>query len=104
MTPAEIGNHGERHATAWLQAKGYRCYRNTQQPGSTDIEARSGSSNLLVQVKTGLVPGKAPDLSPDERRNISSRASNLGYEAWSAQLQINAQGHLVGEIQWQKLN
>jgi hypothetical protein len=104
MTSAEIGNYGERHATAALQAKGWQCYRNTQQPGSTDIEARSGGRGLLVQVKTGLAPGKAPDLSSDERRNISSRASSLGYEAWSAQLQINAQGQLVGQIQWQKLN
>lgn len=104
MTPAEIGNYGERYATTWLKNNGYQCYRNTQQPGSTDIEARSDKTNLLVQVKTGLTPNKAPNISSDEMRNISSRASNKGYEAWLAQLQINEQGQLVGQIQWKKLN
>ncbi len=48
MTPAEIGNLGERYATKWLESNGYSCYRNTQQPGSTDIEARGSSKNILV--------------------------------------------------------
>lgn len=104
MTSAEIGNFGERHATAWLQSKGYQCYRNTQQPGSTDIEARGSTKSLLVQVKTGLSPSPAPGLSGEEQRNISSRASNLGYEAWLAQVQIDARGSLLGEITWNKLN
>lgn len=104
MTSAEIGNLGERHATAALQGKGWQCYRNTQQPGSTDIEARSQSKTILVQVKTGLVPTAPPDLPPEERRNIAARASKLGYEAWLAQLQINGQGGLIGTISWLKLN
>lgn len=104
LTSAEIGNFGERHATAWLQSKGYQCYRNTQQPGSTDIEARGTSKSLLVQVKTGLFPSSAPSLASDEQRNISSRATRLGYEAWLAQAQINAMGSLMGEIKWTKLN
>ena len=104
MTPAEIGNYGERHATAALQAKGWQCHRNTQQPGSTDIEARSGNKGLLVQVKTGLSPNTAPAISPDEKRNITSRATSLGFEAWLAQLQIGPQGELIGSIHWTKLN
>ena len=104
MTSAEIGNFGERHATAFLQAKGWQCHRNTQQPGATDIEARSGNQGLLVQVKTGLSPNPAPDLSADERRSITSRATSLGFEAWLAQLQIGSQGELVGSIHWKKLN
>lgn len=66
MTPAEIGSYGERHVTASLQSIGYHCYRNTQQPGSTDIEARGTSKSLLVQVKTGLAPNPVPSLSGDE--------------------------------------
>lgn len=104
MTPAEIGNYGERHVTAELQAKGWQCHQNTQQPGSTDIEARSGAKGLLVQVKTGLSPNPAPDLPSDEKRNITSRATNLGFEAWLARLQIGPRGELVGSIQWTKLN
>jgi len=104
LTPADIGNLGERHATAALQGKGWKCYRNTQQPGSTDIEARGDNNKgLLVQVKTGLAPNPSPDLSAEERRNITARATRLGYEPWLAQLQINAQGQLVGSINWSKL-
>lgn len=104
MTPAEIGNYGERHATTWLQSKGYRCHRNTQLPGSTDIEAIGATKNLLVQVKTGLYPNFAPILSSDEQRNIKSRATRIGYEAWLAQMQIDVRGLLVGNITWTRLN
>jgi len=104
MTPAEIGNLGERYVTKWLESKGYSCYRNTQQPGSTDIEARSSSKNILVQVKTGVAPSVPPTLSGDEKRNISSRASRLGYEAWTAQVQIDNRGNQAGDIAWSKLN
>lgn len=104
MESAEIGNYGERHVTAWLKEKGYQCYRNTQQPGSTDIEARGAQANLLVQVKTGLSPNEAPSLPGEEKRNIASRATKLGYQAWLAQLQINVQGGLLRDIQWTKLN
>lgn len=103
MTPGDIGAFGERIVTAWLTAKGYQCYRNTQQPGSTDIEAR-GQPSLLVQVKTGLYPNQPPVLSATERGNITSRATRLGYQAWLAQVQINSQGQQVGEIRWEKLN
>jgi hypothetical protein len=104
MTSAEIGNYGERHVTAALVALNYKCTRNTQQPGSTDIEARASRANLLVQVKTGLKPNQASSLSADEQRNIVSRAAKLGYEAWLAQLQINDKGELVGRIVWTQLN
>jgi hypothetical protein len=104
MTPAEIGAAGEQHATTWLTANGYACHRNTQLPGSTDIEATSLQAKLLVQVKTGLSPGSAPELSGDERRNITSRASNLGHEAWLAQMQVDRKAALVGQIRWTKLN
>ena len=104
LSPADIGNLGERQTTAALQADGWQCYRNTQQPGSTDIQAQKGNRRILVQVKTGLVPNHAPDMPSDERRNIVSRASRLGYEAWLAQLQINSQGALIGQISWSNLS
>lgn len=44
MTPAEIGNIGERHATAWLKSNGYKCYRNTQQPGVVVAAIPKGES------------------------------------------------------------
>jgi len=104
MESGNIGNIGERHATAWLANNGFRCHRNTQLPGSTDIEAVGNSKSLLVQVKTGMSPNDAPYISAEERRNIIARANRLGREAWCARVQINFRGELVGQIQWEKLN
>ena len=104
MTPAEIGNIGERHVTAWLQAKNYQCNRNTALPGSTDIEADASQASLLVQVKTALSPALPADLSTEEQRAIVARANRSGKEEWLARLQINSQGALIGEISWAKLN
>ncbi|NTU50239.1 MAG: hypothetical protein HGA87_05045 [Desulfobulbaceae bacterium] len=104
MESGDIGHWGELHTEAWLKARGYACYRNTQLPGATDIEARGTTKSLLVQVKTGLSPSVAPQLSSKEQRNITSRANRLGNEAWLAQVQINRSGAQVGEIGWSKLN
>ncbi len=110
MTVAEIGGIGERHVTAALQALGFSCYRNTQLPGSTDIEAKQKDSSgnnikiLLVQVKTALTPNSPADLSPDEKQGIVSRANRNNGEAWLGQVRISSDGDLVGKITWAKLN
>lgn len=104
-TPIEIGQAGERIVVQWL-----RNYRftiqgwDTQSPGSTDIEAESSKAHILVQVKSAADPNEPPSLSSDEERNIKSRATRIGAEAWEAQVQLNASLQLVGEIQWRKLS
>jgi Holliday junction resolvase len=103
MEPAEIGNVGERHVEEYLRNRGYTCNRNTQLPGSTDIEASHSSAKLLIQAKTAVHPEMPADLRPDELRNIKSRAAALGREAWLAQVTINPAGQLVKDIQWRKL-
>jgi Holliday junction resolvase-like predicted endonuclease len=102
-TTSQIGKTGEQIVTEWLKSKGYQCVQNTKLPGSTDIEANSGTSNLLVQVKTAIYPSTPSEPSSDEIRNIKSRASNTGREAWTAKVTINSQGQLVGNIEWSKL-
>lgn len=104
MTAAEVGAIGEKYVTAWLGSKGYSCYRNTQLPGSTDIEANGSPNKLLVQVKTAVFPNSAASLSADEQKNIVARANQNVREAWLAQLEINADGAQRGEIRWSKLN
>jgi hypothetical protein len=103
VTPAEIGSIGEGHVTAWLQSRGYSCYRNTQLPGSTDIEA-NGQVGLLVQVKTAVYPLPPAELSNEEQRNIVARANRSGRQAWLARVNINNVGSLVGQINWKRLN
>lgn len=104
LTAGDIGTVGEKHATAWLRSNGWSCYRNTQQAGATDIQAQSGTKTILVQVKTAVFPNNPVALSTDEKSAIVSRAKNNGYEAWLAQLQINSEGALLGQISWTKLN
>jgi Holliday junction resolvase-like predicted endonuclease len=104
LAAAQIGTIGEVHATEWLKAKGYSCYRNTQLPGATDIQANGNPTSLLVQVKTAVWPSSAANLSSEERKAIVTRANHNGRQAWLAQLQINNKGEMVGEIAWTKLN
>jgi hypothetical protein len=110
MTAAEIGNIGERYATAFLEGKGFTCYRNTQLPGSTDIEAvlKNSTGNvtkrILAQVKTAVTPNSPADLSLLEKSGIVSRANRNNAEAWLAQVSINDDGDLLGDIKWTKLN
>jgi hypothetical protein len=104
LTAADIGIAGERHATSWLRANGWQCYRNTQLPGMTDIEATGATRSLLVQVKTAVYPNTAAYLTANEKNAIVARANRNGKEAWLAQLQINREGSLVGNISWTKLN
>ena len=104
LTAAEIGNYGEQHATAWLRDNGYACYQNTQQPGSTDIDAKRQTKSLYVQVKTAVSPNLPATLSADEKNAIVARANNNSREAWLAQVTIDEDGKLIGKITWTQLN
>lgn len=103
LTAAQIGTIGEVHVTNWLKAKGYSCYRNTQLPGATDIEANGNPTSLLVQVKTAICPNSAAGLSAEDTKAIVARANRTGRQAWLARLQINNKGELVGDIAWTRL-
>jgi len=105
-TPFEIGQAGERIVVQGLKEAGYAIKRwDTQSPGSTDIEAATSKGHiLLVQVKSAVHPNEPPSLSSDEERNIESRATRIGAEAWEARVQLNARLQLVGEMQWRKVS
>jgi len=102
-TPYEIGNTAERLVAHWLREFGYFSNINTKAPGATDIEARGNTRSLLVQVKAALHPSVPDSLSPDEVRDLTSRAARLGVEPWEARVQLDQQLRQVGEIQWRKL-
>jgi Holliday junction resolvase-like predicted endonuclease len=102
-TQVEVGNAGERIAARELVAKGYRTNIDTKAAGSTDIEARGTSINLLVQVKTAMTPNAPSGLSSDEERNIKARASGLGWQAWEARVQIDSRLAPVGTVVWRQL-
>jgi hypothetical protein len=103
LTATQVGTAGEVYVTQWLQANGYACYRNTQLPGATDIEATAIQASLLVQVKTAIWPSLPADLAAEEKRAIVARATRSKRQAWLAQLQINNEGVLLGQISWTRL-
>ena len=87
----------------WLTENGYRCYHHSQRHGTKDLEARSADINMLVHVNTSLEPKAAPPLTQSDHDSICSRAMTLGFDPWMAQLQIDRNGDLFGEIVWTKL-
>ncbi len=103
FTATEIGLAGERIVNVWLVDNGYSTNLDTRQPGSTDIQASGQKTNLLVQVKSAITPNVPADLSSDEVRNIKSRASRLGFQAWAAKVVLDSQLRLIGKISWTQL-
>ena len=103
MTQDEIGYVGDRIVEAALLADGWGCNQDTEQTGSTDIQAQKNGCIRIVQVKTNVIPNLASALSSNEIRNIKSRASSLSCEAWLAQVRINEIAQQVGKIEWTPL-
>ena len=104
MTPADIAESGEKHVEAWLSGTGYRCHASKPHHGATDIEAVGEDENMIVLVKSALVPTPVPDATTLERGRVVSRAMTLGYDAWFAKVHVDNRGDLVGEIEWAQLN
>lgn len=103
-TATDIGRAGERHAVDWLRAEGYSIIRwNTQASGSTEIEAKSSSKYLLVQVKTAAYPAAPAKLSAEEEKAAVSRAVRLGAQAWEASVQVGSKLELIGNVQWRRI-
>jgi len=77
---------------------------DTKTPGSADIDASKGHRRVLIQVKSALTPNAPPGLSSAELRNLKSRASRIGAEAWLAQVNLSpANLARVGDINFTQL-
>ena len=100
----EIGRAGERHVVDWLRAEGYSIMRqNTLASGSTNIEAKSSSKRLLVQIKTAVYPTNPAQLLTEEEKAIRSRAARLEAQAWEARVQVGSTLDLIGNVQWRRI-
>jgi len=100
----DVGRAGERAAVDKLKSLGWTITRwDTSSPGSTDIEAQSGSKRILVQVKSAVPPNEPPLLSAQEEANIKSRATRIGAEAWEAKVWLDNYLNPI-RIEWRKLN
>jgi hypothetical protein len=103
MTQDEIGDIGERIVEAAFAADGWVCNQDTEQTGSTEIQAHKNGCIRIVQVKTSVIPSLSSPLSSNEVRKIKSHASRLNCEAWLAQVRINKIAEQVGKIEWTPL-
>jgi len=104
ITPADIAEYGERHVLDWLTSTGYHCHATKPHHGASDIEARGEEDNLFVHVMAALEGHEVPELSTTDRGRVLSKAMTLGYDAWLAQLHVDTEGALIGDIQWSQLN
>ena len=77
--------------------------QNTLASGSTNIEAKSSSKRLLIQVKTAVNPIDPAQLSEVEEEAIMLRAEKLGAQAWEARVQVGSNMELIGNVQWRKI-
>ncbi|MES2595125.1 MAG: hypothetical protein V4662_07315 [Verrucomicrobiota bacterium] len=103
LKPTEITEYGERHVEKWLAGQGYHCFHNTQRRGTKDLEARGGENNMLIHVLSGLASHSLPSLSQTEHDSVCSRAIMLGFDAWVAEVHVDREGDLVGNISWKQL-
>ena len=102
-TETEIGRAGEGHAITWLKTEGYSVKLNSQPHSPTTIEAQSDSKRLLVQVITTVYPNTPNRLSAEEEKLLTSRATELGAQAWEARVQIGPKLELVGNVLWRRI-
>lgn len=103
LTPTDIAEYAERHVEKWLTENGYRCYHNTNRQGTRDLEARSTENNMLIHVNASLEPKAAPPLTQADHDRICSRAMTMEFDPWLAQVQVDRNGDLYGDIVWTKL-
>ena len=102
-TQVQIGQAGEAAAVAVIKGKGWIITNwNTQAPGSTDIEAASGQKKLLVQVKAAVAPSAPASISGDEERNIKSRATRIGADAYECRVTLD-QSLNATSVSWRQL-
>lgn len=99
--PADIGRAGEEVVKGLLVSKGWKITsHDTKGPGSTDLEAKAGGAQILVQVKTAVPPSNPSSLSSEEERNIKSRATRIGAGAYEARVWLTQ----PVKVEWRHLN
>ena len=103
ITDADLSRFGQKHIGSWLQVSGYVVQQVTELLGLTEIEADHGNSKMLVHVRTSLVPVAPKDLSPEECRNLKSRALERGRKPYAVKLRVDYKGNIAGTMKWQQL-
>jgi hypothetical protein len=103
MTTRQIGKSVDKIVGNWLKSRGYRYVKvDTKPPDTAEIVA-DGVANCIIQVKAAVYPNIPQMPENDEISSIMSRAKGAARQAWTALIQVDSSGELVGKIRWRAL-
>jgi len=102
---SEIKLEGEKLVEQWLTDNGYTVvFKETLQSNEYGISATGKTEDILVQVRSFLHPHRPFKLSDFEVDLLTRRASKLKLVAYAAYVVLDANGNLVGDINWVRLS
>lgn len=94
----------EQEVISWLENNNFFRVTTTNYRGNYHYLRAEGTENpILVIIKISHYP-ETPQLpSENELKDIKLHSEKEGREAWVAKIQVDDQGHPVGDIEWQNL-
>jgi len=105
MTPDDFRRTGLKYAVDWLQRSGYVLTHGPVPPsGPPEIEADHPSVRILVRVSISMAPDLPPELKKDEVDGLKTRAAGMGRRPYAARVLMDSDGHLLGDVHWQRLS
>ena len=105
MDANQITDEGLKHLENWLIENAYfNIVIEKFEAGEADIHARSSTENIIVKLKTVLYPDEKATLSRTDKFALKELATRLEKIAYVANLVIDKDKNLIGEIVWERLN
>jgi hypothetical protein len=102
-TPHEIQKAGEGYTVEFFKGKGFTIDKwDTHTLGTANIEAHNNEGKILVQVISAIT-NEPSDLSAKDQRNIKLRATRTGAIAWEANVILNTNLDIIGDIRLRAL-
>ncbi len=100
----ETASVGAKLLEDWLKENGYTNIEiDSWPPDSIDIMANGQVENILVYVKTALLPAERPTINGTDRFALKDTATRLNRIPYTALLIIDENKKLVGEIMWERV-
>lgn len=105
MDANQITDEGLKHLENWLIENAYsNIVIEKFEAGEADIHARGSTENIIVKLKTVLYPDEKATLSRTDKFALKELATKLEKIAYVANLVIDKDKNLIGEIVWERLN
>lgn len=85
----------------WLELHGYSGDSEMKIGGETMSIVRGSGKDLLICIRSSVLPDKPPSLTDAERKELASRALDLGLTAFVATVEMDNSLRLVDSIRVQ---